>query len=431
MSVRRCPPVLHELMSASASRSSVCLLVDARTSVHGPTSAAAADTVNDTNTVSAAVWYRLLPFVHCQALLAVTEPQRTTEWSVLAIHDRGDEGGHTHTAHQQPHVSDWLVRQPLQVGSLRALRQRCSGPLTATTPLKQAMPASVPAPAAHLAEPSDGTPTNVLTGIDPVLAALKAVMLREVDLRCESQSAHHCQPPQQSSQYPCHLVLLSPHLFSSCFVRDSALFTQSLSTLGCQLGFSFRLLHMRCCHEQLAPSLPLLQSLQGAPYIRASARSDGVTSSACQQVQQVWSIAASLAALEPVHATLLFGRVEQQQDGGEWLDSEANAETATGSDSDTWHGSFHDQSDVSANELHASGHCSALSIPVLLFSAVRTLPLPVNTQVRRQHTVRAVTEQSVLCACLLTLCADVHMLPCPPVMSRSCLSRTGGASSRA
>ena len=380
---------------------SVCLLLDARLQVGecGPTPSTGSGA---SLAAAAAVWRDLLPFVRCQALLALLTAQRS-DWCVAAIHDSGD--------------TEWLVRQPLSVGSVREMAQRCRQPLSPPLHTPPASLLPLPPPAPPSVHPSSlALPQPQPSAVNPVLVALKDVLQRQ----CEPLLAHGrsvLPPPSAASgsaaaSRPCHVVLLSPHLFSACFVRDAALFARSLSTLGGSHGFSFRLLHLRCDRsDQLAPSMPLLAPLHGAPFIRGSARTDCLTSSRCQQPQQIWSVAASLPPIEPVHATLLIGAPQSlSRAGSHWPDHwVADAELTP------WHDAFDDQSNAAVGEQEARDGRCMLTIPVLLSSATRQLPLPADTQVsstahRRSHKGSTVSAHSPLFASVSSgekLCSQV------------------------
>ena len=367
--------------------SSVYLVIDARLRLGDST---AASTVSDA--AAAAVWRQLLSFLHCQALLAATRPSQS-DWCMVAVHD---EAGNA----SEDGVVEWLVRQPLLVGDLRQLLQRSRLPLASSS-----APASQPQSAALVPGTS---PADARSAIEPILVALKAIMKRQQD---EAHPNHQRWLQQQQQQQPlrpvlhsgrpaslpCHVILFSPHLFSQFFVRQRDLFEQSLARLGTECGFSFRLLHLRCNEQQLALSSPLLTALQGASYVRGSARSDGVTSSACQQPQQVWSIASSLPPVEPLYATLIISDTSSDPllsalwDGGamedEWVGGGGGGVDSGGL---TWDAVFNDQADASVWD--ASEGVEVLRIPVLLMPVVRRLPLPVDVQVS-YHSARCQTGE--------------------------------------
>ena len=375
--------------AAAAASSSCYLLIDARLRVREAAAAAS----SDVDAAAAAVWSRLLPFVHCRALLAATAGCRS-DWAVLAVHDPrcagsgsdGDSGS-----------LEWLVRPPLLVGDLRRLLQRSRLPLAPSRP-------TPPPPQQQQQRQRGADETD--SAIEPILVALKAVLQRQ---QSEPQPQHsRLQQPQQQSALqplplpavgrprvrPCHLIVLSPHLFSPSFVRHSDGFLHSLSRLSSECGFSFRLLHLRCSVGQLAPSSPLIDALRCSPNIRQSAHIDGVTSSACQQLQQLWSIAASLAPIQPLHATLLVGTAAQPQWKEEEEEEEQRRRAGSGSSSGsgsesggewaaavTWAEVFNDRSDASGCEVGTTEGSGALSVQVLLLPAVRSLPLPAHTRV--------------------------------------------------
>jgi len=396
--------------SRAAAASSSYLLIDARVRLDDATSAL--------STAAAAVWRQLLPFVHCQALLAATVPHRS-DWSVVAI---VDEGGDTANA------VEWLVRQPVSVGSLRELRQRCRRPLSAAQPTQ-------PPPLQDTLALQQQRSADVASAVDPILVALKEIMQHQQQRQCEpplpQQQRHspHTAPPElaRSAVLPCHIVLLSPHLYSPHFVREPDRFVHSLSTMGgAQYGFSFRLLHLRC-HDQRLSELhsPLLTSLQGAPYIRSSLRADCVTSSALQQPQQVWSVPASLSAVEPVHATLLVGAPSSTPPLSAMP---SMSDSGSEQDDETWQEAFDDQWDCGADGLEAAGEGGCvLTIPVMLLPAVRTLPLPANTQVSQQHEAFRASGMNSSGG-LVEPCAGSVVVSLTPVScifsaARSCVSR--------
>ena len=268
----------------------------------------------------------------------------------------------------------WLIRPPLSVSSLRELLQRCKLPLLSSAPHPPQPP-----PQSQQAAHSLSACGAEAEEFDPVLAALKEVLQQQ-------------QPSQLHSA--CHVVLLSSHLLSTQFVREPAQLVTSLHALGEQ-RFSFRLLHFRCGSEATAPPSPLFSQVQGAPHIRSSARSDGITSSAYRQPQQLWSVAASLQEAGTVRATLLVSSAadallatdslntsecEAWRAGSEWREAGCRSDSG----SETWQSAFEDQStlyEARAVSRQVPPADSLLSLEVLLLPAVRTLPLPRSTQV--------------------------------------------------
>ena len=162
-----------------------------------------------------------------------------------------------------------------------------------------------------------------------------------------------------------------------------------MTRLGSDFAFSFRLLHVRCDDRQLAPSSPLLSALQSVSCVRASARSDGVTSSECRQSQQVWSVTAALTAVDTIRASLVIDDAWaawpplSMLDGGqEVIERSGFGELIIEPSDGCWQAAFDNHSDARADESSVGGeNKEALRVAVTLLAAVRSLPIPENMRV--------------------------------------------------